>query len=387
MGIFDFLRNKKTIKTEAEIEAVAFGNIGNWIQKKEENLLKDEAETLGNIGKKSEDFYVFINEKLEVLEGVDIESKKEHGRAKILVRQGLDKYINSVRILLKELNDVDKNNLEKFSVKVGEMFVRFEKTSMKFYERATYLVGDEMVVVRNEIRKFYNGLVKTFEESSIGDLKRIEIIKSKLGEFERVERDFDEIEKEIAANDLKIDKAKVLVKKIEGEVEDIRNSSEYVSGMNAREEIVRLRAGLDREIGRLKELIDFKRLTNLVHSNERELEIVKDYKAHFVSEFSKDNGDRLFALMAGTKMKSDEIRARLELIGGKQKEFDEKVESIGIDYTVKKLDEVKMLNESIENIELESIKNNRRLENLNLELKGLRNEVIGLVEYFRINVG
>jgi len=388
MGIFSFLKSKKPVELKDEIESMAFEDIGKWVEDKKEGLKGDEQKVLEKVGEKLELFYVSLEGKLEVLEGVDIESKKEHGRAKLLVRQGLDKYIDLVHILLKDLKATKKENLEKFIRKISETFVLFEKTSAKVYERATYLVGDEMAAVRNEIRRFYNGLIEMFEgeDSSIKDLVKIKNIKLKLEEFEKLEGNVKDVEKEIEISNRKIGEAKKKVERLMEDVERIKNSSEYISNLKTVEEIKALRVGLDREIAKLKELIDFKKLTSIIHSNERELKIVKDYREHFVSEFSRDGGAKILNLLGASNMKNSAIESQVSLIEKKDSELKEKRENIGLDSTVIKLGEVKKIEDEIDGMETKKVKVRRRLEEFDLKLKGLRNEVVKMVEGFGVKV-
>jgi len=388
MGIFDFFKSKKPTELEVENERISFEDIGKWLEGKSKALRGDELDALEKVGGRLEEFYVSLGGKLEVLEGVDIESKKEHGRAKLLVRQGLDKYINLVHILLKDLKAIKKDDLEKFSKEIGKTFVLFEKSSARVYERATYLVGDEMAAVRNEIRRFYNGLVEMFEgdESSIKNLKRIGNIKSKLGEFEWSRKDLGKIGEEVEVNDLRIEKAKKKTGELVGEIEKIKSSSEYVSNLKTGEELKDLRIGLDKEIVKLKELIDFKKLTSIIHTNERELKIVKAHKDHFASEFSRDGGNRILNLLSGSNMKSSEIESQVSLIEKKNDELKEKYESMGLDSTIVKLEEVRKIEDEIDVMETGKVKVKRRLEEFDLKLKSLKNEVIRLVEGFGVEV-
>jgi hypothetical protein len=388
MGLFSFLKGKKPVELEVENEEISFKDIGKWLESKNDNLRGDESRDLEEIGGKLDEFYVSLGEKLKILEGVDIESKKEHGRAKLLVRQGLDKYINSVNVLIKDLENLGKDDLEKFAREISKTFTFFEKTSSKFYERATYLVGNEMAAVRNEIRRFYNGFVEMFEGdgSLITDLKMIVNVKSKLEEFEKLREDFGEIGKEVEVNDLGIEKAKNKVGNLMKDVEEIKNSSEYAENLKIGGEVKALRIGIDSEISKLKDLIDFKKLTSIVHSNERELMIVNDHKEHFVSEFSRDGGDRILNLLVGSNMKSSAIETQVSLIEKKNGELKEKRESVGSDSTIVKLGEVKKIEDEIDGMETEKVKVKRRLEEFDLKLKGLKNEVIKLVESFGVDV-
>jgi len=378
MGMFGFFKNKKVEPSEVIKRKLGFEEIEKWVSDKEERLGKEEKLAIDEILGKLDEFYISVGEKLEVLEGIDIEGKKEHGRAKILVRQGLNNYIDLVKGLIGDLRKIGKDDLGKFGEEVGRVFVLFEKSSAKFYERATYLVGDEMVAVRNEIRKFYNGLVGMFEDSMIGDLRKVVEVKLILKEVGEVEDSIAEVEKEISVRDKKIDEAKGQVVKLEREIDEIRKSAEYVSGLKVVEEVKAFEARLDKEIVRLKEMIDFKKLIGIVHSNARELSVVKEYREHFVSEFSRD-GDKIIGLLARCNMKSSLIVAQVDLIKRRELELKELKDGIGKDYTIDRLNEIGKIKDEREGIELENIKGNRRLEELNLKLKGLRNEAVGLV--------
>jgi hypothetical protein len=377
MGIFDFFKKKSV---EEKIEIGSFEDAEKVFGEKVGALKKREEEVLFEIGEKFEDFYVSVEGKLGVLEGIDIEGKKEYKRAKILVRQGLDKYVGFVRGLLKDLRGLEGGDLGKFVREVGRVFVGFERTSSKVYERATYLIGDEMMAVRNEIRKFYNGLLGTFEEEKllIGDLKRVGDIELKLGEIERVEGKLKDFEEEIRVNDVGIGRAKGKFERLNREVGEIKDSSEYVLRLKMKEEIGVLEVGLNSEIVKLKNLVDFKKLIGIVHSSERDLRIVKGFRDSFVSEFSR-GGERLLGLLEESGMRGGEIEAQVSLIGKKKEELVEKRKGVGLDVSVAKLEEIKKVEGEIEVMEIGNVKVRRRLREFGLRLEGLREGVVGLV--------
>lgn len=382
MGMLDFFRKKKLSGTEKEVEEISFDDIGKWVEAQSKDLGEDEKRVLVSIGEKLDEFYVSLDEKLEVLKGIDIESRKEHGRAKVLVRQGLDKYINFVHILLKDLGGIKMRGLDGVIREVGEMFGKFERSSAKSYERATYLVGDEMMVVRNEIRGFYNGLVKMFEDdkSSIRDLNRVGNVKVRLNEFEDGKKNSDVVRKEIEVKSRNIGKAKAKVEELNSEIEKIKSGSEYVANVKMGEGIKILRSDIEKEISLLRGLVDFKKIIGIVHGNVREFDLIKNYRDHFASEFSSDEGKRLLDLLESLNMKSSVIRGKFDLIKKMGGELKKKVGEVGLDVTVAKLVEIEKVRDEIDGMKTERVKIERRLEEGELKLKGLRNEVIKLVE-------
>ena len=378
MGIFDFFKSKKPAE---QPEKISFENTGKWLEDKDKSLRENENKTISKIVEKLDEFYVSLEEKLKILEGVDVEAKKEHGRIKLLVNQGLEKYINSVNVLPKDLKAIKKENLEKFVSEISRIFLFFEKTSYKFYERATYLVGEEIAAVRNEIRRFYNGLMEMFEDDSlIKNLKKVMEVRNKLNDFEKIERNIKEFERDIETNNLKVEKAKKKVEKLMKGIENIKNSSEYASNLKTGEEIKALKVGLDKEVIKLKNIIDFKKLTGIVHTNEREFGIVKSHNSNFSSEFYQDSGKRILKLLEDSNMKSAIIDSQVSLIEKKNFELDELSGRAESDSTIEKLNEVRKIEIEIDGIETEKVRAKRRLAEFGLKLKRLKNEVTRLVE-------
>lgn len=388
MGILSFFKGKRPVETEVQVKEIRFDEIDKWLEEMEDAFGSDEQRTLEKIGERLGEFYVSIESKLKVLEVIDIESKKEHGRAKLLVRQGLDSYVNSVKALIRDLKNIEMENVGKFALEVSKLFGHFEKSSAIFYGRANYLVGDEMAAVRNEIRKFYNGLVEIFEgdKSPISNLKSIGEVRLKFREFSKGQNNLKENNEEIEKKNVEIDKLKKNVEKLMKEIEKMRGGSEYVSNLKTEDEIKALRIKIDKESVKLKDIIDFKKLTQIVHSNERELRIVKEHKEHFVTEFSHDGGEKIVALLEGSNMKNSEIDAQLSLIKKMNEGLKEKTQKVGLDPTIVKFQEVKRIEDEIDNLETEKVRIRRRMEDLDLKLQGLKNEVINLIEGFGVKV-
>ncbi len=380
MGIFDFLKKKKPKEKEPP---KSFEEADSIFKKKSEELDKREKEVFIEIEKKLEDFYESVEEKLKILNEVDIESKKEHKKALILVRQGVDKYTNSVHSLLKDLKCLNKNDLEKFSKEIAEVFIHFEKKSSKFYERATYLVGDETLAVRNKIREFYNVLLEFFKEekSLLEGLKRIKEVNSKLDEIRSIESDLKKLNNEILANNQDIKKAKEDIKKLNNEIKNIKNSPEHILNLKTKEKVRRLEVRLNNEISKLKELIDFKKLIGIVHSNQKEMEIAKNYKNNFVSEFSH-NKKKLLDLLEGSNMKSKDIENQVWLIEKLESDLAESRKNIRADLSVVKLEKSEKIKDKIENIEDENSKLKKNREKFDSKLGELKRDVVRIVAEF-----
>ncbi len=377
MGIFDFLKNKNVVES-GEVADLFFGNVREKLDERSNVLVKNEAEVLREIKKGFDDFYVFVEEKLAILEGVDIESKKEHERVKLLVRQGLDKYVDFVRGLLKDLKALEKNDLDVFSREVSEVFDVFEMRSYKVYDRATYLIGDEMSSVRSGIRKFRADLIKVLKKNKklIENLEVVRSVELKLSEVEKVEADLKNFRRGIEENNVKIDDGKKKIRELEVEVEVIKKGSEYILNLERREGIEIFWARLDDEITKLRGLIDFKKLASVVHGNQKEFEFVKNYRDFFVLEFSRDGGSGIIELFKSLNMRVVEIEAQIFLIKKMKRELDEESKIVVEDSTISKLEEVKKISEKIKELEIDNVRIGGRLKEFGLKLEGLKVEVV-----------
>ncbi|MBU3923367.1 MAG: hypothetical protein KJ592_00455 [Nanoarchaeota archaeon] len=378
MGIFNFLKKK-----EVKVVDLSFEEAGGRLEEMKKLSRTREIEVLSRVTKMLDGFYDSVEDKLGVLESVDIESKKEYERVKLLVRQGLDKYIYSVRGLLEELRALERDEIGKFVREVGEIFIGFEKKSFKVYERATYLIGDEMMAVKNEIRKFYNGLVEIFEKEKglIGNLNVVKDVRLKLGEIEKFEIDLREIEREIEENNVWINNERRKIRKFSEEVEETKKSSEYVSNLRLKDEVGRLEKKLGAEIVRLRGLIDFKKLVGIVHVNEREFGIVKKYRDSFVSEFSR-NGEKLVDLLKGAGMMSSDIKRQVALISKLRDELVGAKKKVVVDIVVGKLEEIRKIEGRIEEMRIEDVKIRHRMKELGEKLEETKEAVVELGKCF-----
>ena len=140
----NFFRKKQ--KPKIELEKVNFNEIEDWLENKKNKLIKKEEEIFIIIKKRANISTSNISGKIKNLEAIDIESKKVEERAKIIVRQSLDKYLSFVEVFTKELTETKRERLSNFIEDTNQIFSDFDKRSYIFYQRANYLIGDELVV-------------------------------------------------------------------------------------------------------------------------------------------------------------------------------------------------------------------------------------------------
>jgi len=149
--VWKFLKKNRSKEPEISLEKIKPNELKNWIEKEKENLLEKEKEIFIKIEKEILRFTEEIDIKIKILEKIDIKSKKAEEKAKIIVKQSVEKYLNSIKILRNELLEIKKENLNKFVEKINLRFSDFEKHSYIFYNRANYLIGEELLELKKEI--------------------------------------------------------------------------------------------------------------------------------------------------------------------------------------------------------------------------------------------
>jgi len=336
MGIFDFF--KKIFEDEKEIpkERIEFNDLPNLIEKKEEENKNREKRALGLIKDRLNLFEIEIKNKINILEGVNVELKKEDERFKFIVNDGRKKYIDSLNIFIESLEKIEKERLEEFISKVDKAFLNFNKTSHMPYERATVLIGKEIENVKETIKSLSKDLRTIFEENkSILDFSKTSYnIKLQLEELGKTQKEINEIKENKNSIDNKIKETKEKEKRILENIEKVKESSSYLENIERKDKINLLNEGIEKDISRLRELIDFKRLSNFYHIFENQMNIVKLHKEDFQTNFNKDDGNGILGLLKEAKLESKDILERIEEIKNKKESIQKEKGQIREDETL-----------------------------------------------------
>ncbi len=388
MGIFDFLKKLgKTEKVEEiVVERLAFSEIENWIKGKiRENEVK-ERKILVEIEQAIQDFTKEIKEKLTVLEMFDVDSKKEKDNIKGIVKNSRIEYVESVENFLEKLNNLNMNKLEKTMKKINKIFFDFNKSSFKNYERATILIGKEMATIKQGVRDFSKNLLKTYEENKniVDFFKTILQIQLKHQEISAIDNTLNKIVKEKVPLNKKISDKEEENKVLKQNLEEIKNSQDYLDFLNSQERAESLKLESREHILDLKQFLDFKALANFFHINPEQMKIVQNHKEDFYSYFIKDNGKSILILLDESKLNNDKILEKITNIHSKLEEIKNHEQDIKEDKTLELHPQIKEITIEIDNLKIERAKEEKRHE----KLKRNQDELISLLkqELSKMNV-
>jgi hypothetical protein len=390
MILADFLKKimeKSMVNaSNTKTEKVAFDEIGDWVENKEKEIKNKETEVFVLIKDRTTLLVNELNEKVRVLENVDIESKKVEDRTKLIVKGNLNKYIDHVKSLIENINNLNEEKLEKFTTLINKIFLDFDKKSYMSYQKATFLIGKEMNDIKESVINFSKYLTKTFDKNKdiIDSSQIISFIKLKLKQIEKFDEVISRIDKRKKSLDREIKNIKETDKKVLEEIEEIKKSNGYIENLKRQEEIKSDEKELEKEIHNLKGYIDFKILGNIFHVSEKKMNIVKAHKENFEAAFQKDDGASILNLLDEVKLTNEAIISKIKQINNKKEEITKNKSTIKKDETEHLLFKTRKIKLEIENLNNEKTKELKRYE----RLKTSREKIINSIkqELAKINV-
>ena len=284
MGISDWF------KKEPKLIEVSLDLLENWIEEKKIETRDEEGIFVNSVKKRIKNLLDELEYEIEVLERVDLSEKKEVERARHIIEENLNNYINYVKKLKENLETVEITiwmSSDMLVKKIHAVFLEFEKRSMKSFQKATILVGKEIEAVKNSIAEFFKDFNRKIKENKklMENSHVIFFVDDKLKELGKIKDVKEEIMNKIQTIDSNIKKFNKMVNQIHAEIEAVKKSQEYLDEIAEEEKIKNQKAEVEKKIYELKQAIDFKELTRIFHSNKKEMEMIKKFREDFQTVF------------------------------------------------------------------------------------------------------
>ena len=376
MGIIEKIKSwfKEEPQKKHE-ENLSISDLENWIKKSLENIeenLKDKSE---NVYKNLLLLLEELEEKIKILEKVNINEKKEHERVKQITELGRKDYIL-------ELNKLIHGLKEKRAIPyINQEIEKFTQYSAKGRYKATYLIGkeiEEIISAISRIRFLENDFLKNNLEliQKYNSLKIIHTRNIERKSTYKIKNDIqtqiDKIEHTIQDKEKKID---YIVKKIQ-EVKESSKAKEKKELTNQKELTEESIKSLELDF---KSLIDrriLEKYSYIEHDKEYK-KILQSYIENPIEALIKDENIMIAELMKRIKEKieNNEIKVK-DFQKAIEKIKDEK--EIFLDYKnkiIRLYKNIKELEEKIKNIDV----NTNHLENEISSIEKNREEDIKLL--------
>lgn len=369
MGIKDFFKKtfgKEKPKEEAVKRKINFNELDKIIEERLNEIEKNEKEAIQLIKEKVIFFTNELNEKIKILKDVNFfETKEKNEKIKSTVREGRKKYIELLERFIENILGIDENTIDNYTEKINTALTRFDGSSAKSYERATILIGKEMASIRESLRNLSSEILKIYNSniSITSEHKKINSLQLKNKEIKKIDNDLIKINALKTNLELQIEAKEKEFSKISEEIKKIKANQDYNKNIERKSALELKERELENEIFSLKQLIDFKALTNFFHTSEKKMERIKSYRDSFSSKFKEDK-EEILNLLDESKLNNERIIKKVHDIYNKEQEINNIKKEIKEDETIFLSNSLRRIKEEIEDIKDEKERTNKIKEKL-----------------------
>lgn len=370
MGVFDFLKRKVKVVEE---EGLSFSELGVWLDKRVFELGEKRKIFLGMVKNRVAELVVELTEELHVLNGIDIDKKKERERIKAIVKENHNNYMIHLERLITRLSEM--SNDQNIIGDINLIFSDFKKRSAMNYEKATFLIGKEMGNVKESIGVFFKDVGAIVEKNKkfMDEVSAIDGIKKSFTEYNELVKKKSELEGDMERDIERVVHVKELSKKKRLEIEKLKGSKRFIEEGIKFEELNKKKEKLDKVIYDFSRVIDFKVLANYYHSFEKDMALIKRYRDDFRFYFDKNFGEDIVLLIKEAGLYNERISEFISVIKVLKREItDIKIKDIGLYDLEKELKDLELMGE---NINQEIFDNKKRIEKINEGLDNLRGKL------------
>lgn len=320
MGIFSFFKKKKK-ETVKEIEIVNQDKLFEWVKDKKKWYKKNEDEFLLPIKEKMDLFISELEVAIVVLQSVNIENRTDNKRFKHIVKENLKNYIDYMNKVIRELKKINKR--EGFIESINVIFRDFENKSNINYQKASFLMKNDIQKTKDIIRKFLINIENILKSNKnyFEEFESIGIIDNYIKEIKSIKKNRIEILNDLSVNNEKLKSLEKNLEKKKNQIEDLKNSDKFKEEEKKKEKLEFDKQELNREIDRLRSLVDFKALSHFYHKFYKEMKWVKEYKDNFRYALKNLKLEKLIDLLRESKLDNHEIFESIEKINNKEKDI------------------------------------------------------------------
>ena len=377
-----FFEKDEEEQKQAVIEKIAFEGLSSRINSELLNLEKEKNGLKSKLISVYDNFTNEAEEKIKVLNLINIDSKKEEEKLKKIVKDGLYSYIYCISELIVDLKMLSSLETNECFKKLLYAIQSFNRNSVKPREKATILIGKEIKETEETIKDFllksnlvFNEYNKLRNKSEI-----FKNINSQISEFSRFSNIEESLSQEIKILNGKLFKQNNKTTSANDQINLIKTTQEYAEDLKKKEKFANENQRLDYEIRIIKEKINFKELAAIYHTNNNKLEIVKKYASNFKYSLINDKELEIVQLLNEAKMGNN---LDLNLFGKFQIKIREFEKGI-VTESDKKLaffeSEIKASNSLNSQIKEEIDEKKKRINKLHEEKEKLKNEIKSLTQ-------
>ena len=390
MGIFDFLKARKK---EPEIQSISFEELDNWRLKKSLELSKSHQVLVAGINEKISLLASDLIKNKEILEKLSLNDKKVDERIKLIVKENLDKYIINLRRLIESLESIDIEDYRMLMARLDNLFLEFDKRSSMHYEKATFLIGNELGKVKETISDFVFELRKLTRdnEDCIRQIDIMDSIKDKISSFLAAQQLLNSSKDNSTSLGKEIDFHNSEMKDTESIIAEIKESPEYKKEFEMKTTLEEMESKYEKTVLELKSTIDFKELSRVFHTDPKKMITINNYKDDFKEFLEKDNANSILFLLRESGTDQSKFLEKFEELEWVRKELKKEKEFVNTnlihfkDITAMET-EIRQHKLSVLSVEESISKEQKRIEKLNDNVREVHEELKRELEKMNITL-
>lgn len=359
MGLFDFFKKKEVV----EKEEIKFEKIPELVSLKKNSFKEIEKEILLLIKGRVEPLLEEFEKELLSLEDIDFNKKKIEEKLRIISIEGFNKFKELFEELIQEIKVIEYLDLKKVVKAINELFDNFNKKSFKSFERATLLIGKELGEIKKSKYNFLRDFNKIFENNhkEIENYEIVSDIEMLLIQIGKLNLEIKNFKDKLNHLDIDKDKLNEKIKELDSKRLKVKNSEDYLKKQKRLKKFEEDKKLLNDYFRKLKNKIDFKSLASIHHSNQKTMQIIKNYKDDFNEMFRRDKGNFIIE-----NNKSDEVKELIDKII----ELDNKINDFSEDK-----DEILLIDELIFRLENDNREIDRIKDKFQTKISEIKREI------------
>jgi len=366
MGIFSFLRKKRIQK---QGESVSLGTLARWLDCKNKEKSEKQEEFLNSVKKIITQLVSELKAEIDILENVDVETKKVNSKIKLIVKENLRNYIDYLKKVIEKLEEI--NCLDGMVDKINSIFEDFRKKSQISYEKITFIVGKEMQATKDSIKKFFKDLEKIlkYNKEEIEEIEAIQSISKENKRYRKFEESKEKILEALKEDAEKLKNLETTFKETSDKILSLKNSEKYALEEEKRQEVGAKRKELEEFIEKLHRKVDFRTLSAFYHKFEIEMEQINQYREEFKQTLVQLGIDTLSNLLSESKALNKDVGELIDKIKNMEKEiFEVTFEDLGFENMKNEADKI---NSELKILENDKFTKEKKLRNLDEDVEKL----------------
>jgi len=285
-------------KEENQKEKISFNEIEARIGKKRDEIFKAKEHLKNQLLKEVDNFELEIRKNIEELRLIDLSSRKEEEKIKVVVKENLRHYLDYLEKLILDLRKIETLEAEDYVTHVSEILRNFVKFSRAAYEKATILIG-KLGDVKKKVNSLFNRIKQLREENQevFNALNKINEINDSLGKLKELDKNKSAIDNNIKSLAKKIGLAEETIKNLDKNILDFKTSQEYFEARKEFEKKLMEKKEIENNLQKIKEESDLRFLAKKFHAERKKAEIAVKYAENFNKAVIEDENLEIIMLV------------------------------------------------------------------------------------------